>query len=166
MKHRLLTYLCLLPIILLGLSLLLWLRSYIPGDFYCRSHDGRLLLCCISGPYTTFFEPGNGSRDIGSVLREFAGSRDNALNCRYLGFQLIVSGRYITPTYTILAIPFPAIIILLAPLSLWSYHIYRQRRQRLLPGHCLTCGYDLRASTDTCPECGSPIPPTTTPLPR
>jgi hypothetical protein len=34
----------------------------------------------------------------------------------------------------------------------------RRRERRILAGLCSECGYDLRESTDCCPECGAGIP--------
>ena len=41
--------------------------------------------------------------------------------------------------------------------ALWAGLWWRRRRIRG-PGLCAACGYDLRASTEQCPECGTSVP--------
>jgi len=45
------------------------------------------------------------------------------------------------------------LVVLFAPAPLLWYRARQQ--QRVMPGHCRTCGYDLRATPDRCPECGA-----------
>lgn len=42
-------------------------------------------------------------------------------------------------------------------LLLWPVWTLRQQRLRRMIGRCRACGYDLRASIDRCPECGTAI---------
>jgi hypothetical protein len=49
------------------------------------------------------------------------------------------------------------------PLSRYVLHRHARRRRLRQVGLCPTCGYDLRATPDRCPECGSPSTNTPTP---
>jgi hypothetical protein len=72
--------------------------------------------------------------------------------------------RYLEPRYreakdyVSIAIPYwlPGLFVLALPMW-WMGEIMRKRR-RATHGLCPTCGYDIRASRERCPECGSATP--------
>ncbi len=69
----------------------------------------------------------------------------------------IAAGAY-TQHHTSLRVPHWAIVLLLAvaPLRWVVIRVRHSRRERA--GLCQACGYDLRATPDRCPECGTRVP--------
>jgi hypothetical protein len=58
----------------------------------------------------------------------------------------------------VIAAPFWFIFLLFLMPPLTLLRISMRQRYRMRFGLCVTCGYDLRASKERCPECGTPIP--------
>jgi hypothetical protein len=83
---------------------------------------------------------------------------DRGSNVTFAGLQLHHLD-YGIPTYDewflSLTVPYALIIAITALLPiLWIRRTIRARRRARL-GLCLRCGYDLRATTGPCPECGT-----------
>ena len=82
------------------------------------------------------------------------------INWRRLGFGYFRWNIGFGVPITIYRISVPTwalcILTLLLP-TLWFGQTWK-KRHRVKDGLCPTCGYDLRASKDRCPECGTPIP--------
>jgi len=61
-------------------------------------------------------------------------------------------------TYHLIAVPLPYLALLLAlPPVAWLVTTLRHRHRRRA-GCCANCGYDLRATSGRCPECGANAP--------
>ena len=59
------------------------------------------------------------------------------------------------------AVPHWLLLLMSSALPLYWLLVLKRTRKRRRMGLCIACGYDLRASTGRCPECGTPVAPTT-----
>lgn len=86
----------------------------------------------------------------------------STFNWRTLGFgwvSTIINYAGMPPglRYRVLRLPDWFLVAMTGVMAIvWAI---RRRRRRLYAqkGFCIQCGYDLRASKDRCPECGTPI---------
>ena len=159
-----------LALILCSVVVVLWVRSYRHIDsIMCRRFDlsswlgglhiyvlndsqmGQLEVSTTAIPASTTWD---GSQYASPSLRRFGGFLLVQDQLRFSGSVFLIGPPI---TYTAVRIPAWFVLILLTILPLaWIVRRYTtQRRVRL--GLCPVCSYDLRATPDRCPECGTAV---------
>jgi hypothetical protein len=158
--------------LLAGISLLLWVatiamwvRSYWFADAIqlnrpawreVATYKGRLYLS--GSPNNTYSFPMFASE---AVTVSSSWSYDlpdyNLIVLRWGGQRGEPSCRWFTRGYGFIGVPLWVVAILTAITPALKI---RRRYSRAYVGLCATCGYDLRATPDRCPECGTiPLKP-------
>ncbi|MGH7177545.1 MAG: hypothetical protein ACREJC_09215 [Tepidisphaeraceae bacterium] len=61
------------------------------------------------------------------------------------------------PGFCAVKVPHWLIFLVFLPWPIWWLGVKVARRRRFAHGCCVECGYDLRATPDRCPECGTAI---------
>ena len=140
MKHRIFTVLAAISLLLFIALLALWADTgYLLGSMGYRSTRFQI----GTGYPTRHYVVGVDSRTLHLGRNYFFGPPGAPrLSQSHLGISYLA----LLPAFAIM--------------PTWWLLAYRRRRMaRLRPGHCPTCDYDLRASKERCPECGTPISP-------
>jgi hypothetical protein len=161
-----------LSLLLLVIVVTLWARSprhadilmcYTPAAHLAgvASDHGGLLFCKTDVPCDSAMSLSAETMSTSSgefvqvrdLLFDLANQQQHLLGFRWAAGKLW-TGQW---AFGAVIVPYWALVIPLAilPLNGFRKAITRMRRKRR--GQCLTCGYDLRHTSERCPECGTPI---------
>jgi hypothetical protein len=167
-KRRLLNVLVGTGLVMCAATIALWARSYLYFDGTGRSFADDSVLefssnhgqICVQ--YVTNFYKGPIQKDEwewgASPIADGTGKGQITWRKRWAGFQIGEMAFWSTmlgDRARFMVVPDWSILLVLGAPA-WSnfFHLYvRHRRMRL--GRCPICSYDLRATSDRCPECGT-----------
>jgi hypothetical protein len=187
-KRRLLNFLAALSLLLCGVSIALWVRSYFRSDtaWYSRPAQGETFASVRWWQFDT-------ARGDVAVARKFARYRGAPRQTPLAGWRwqtnaptdrvFLASGartRFETGARAAgfefysaeydgadgsrsgqrrIVVPVWAVVLVTAALP--AVRLWRRlRRGRFAPCHCRRCGYDLRGNeSGVCPECGRAVAP-------
>jgi hypothetical protein len=133
-------------LILLVLVLAVWIRSYgfstlnfQSGRFIAFAHEGQVTLRVVSA------EP------VGGDAQDIKGWMFLGLGAYKMTYP---SGYHYSVAFPLWLL---AVVLAIIPARRFRrLALERRAERRRAANQCVACGYDLRASTGSCPECGAP----------
>jgi hypothetical protein len=162
----------LLSLLLYVVTMGMWLRSYWVSDTLLWWHPTRPILysaACSRGRIAyqsdeprnpqliaRLYQPGPTAYHVVPVPSDdWEAGWGVSFESRhtFIGFAYLRATRFgqISTQMCVLPLWFVALLTALPPVA----YALRARSRRRVMGACLRCGYDLRATPDRCPECGS-----------
>jgi hypothetical protein len=108
----------------------------------------------IGGPIMAPMSPGTTAISPGVTLVQVAGPLWQRMGFNAGNADTVVNGSRVLWGWG-LKTPYWLPCFLLAIFPAWQFYLSRKRIIRSQTGRCLTCGYDLRATANRCPECGT-----------
>ena len=166
--------LTILSAVLLLLCLVGWARSHLPEYYTIRAHEGALVFLFYGRDQAPAMDPANhpavdnhsdprfrrpisrlDTEQALGAARRWGPSNVRTIKWRRLGFELIATLTNLRWGYFVAAVPFWFLALPPAAGLVCGVLAIRRQRARLRHGLCRNCGYDMRASPDQCPECGT-----------
>jgi len=168
MRRRLFNIIAMISALMLGVVVLFWVRSYLPnGDtarwyrqpkiFEFFSHDGILWITGGTLVSDRYKVPGGWEGSFWPLQQTWYPSLGDLEAHTYWGFKLDRWKRSQPGLHgdsLDLVMPYWFLATLSAILPLIAFRRWIRSRHHD-PSACPTCGYDLRATPDRCPECGA-----------
>jgi hypothetical protein len=134
-----------LSLVLCAGMLAMWVRGFLPSHFRFEAKNGRLVVYANEMP-DAMFESAMGALAMSPMAIPWEWDR--------FGLAKVRMGFFGSDTL-IVAVSFLWLAAALAILPAWWIVDRLRRRRRGRGNRCVRCGYDLRATPDRCPECGT-----------
>lgn len=162
MKRRTFTILSALSLALCMTTAGLWVRSYWVADNLQSYSNLRLVGAGSVQGRLTFGMLRFRKTPVGTVARWLPlplgpGVFVYVPGWKYFGFG-VRDASYGLGHSTTVFIPHWFVLVMSIALPAQWFRIWRRTESEKRRGLCRVCGYDLRASPDRCPECGTPKP--------
>jgi hypothetical protein len=155
--------------VLCAATTVFWIRSYWKLDVVYWGRADRRQQIRLMVDRGTLVVGNTVVRAAGKTMDEPIGvgvdSQDNSvplnqiplygtIHARFFGSVAWSGANAIEDEWVVLIQPWQ--ILLLFSLPFWyGFFCWRRNRRRVTSGQCAECGYDMRATPNRCPECGS-----------